>query len=602
MEGSNADYAASLRSLVARLDDQMTERIVTIDQELAATTSPAEAKRAKAIAEAKEAVGVMDRIVAGVELAGVAEHAKGSVVDRHAGVGDHTATKPAPNANLLEEMGRKDLTKEDPLSASQEELFLDVRESRTSAAFTKGLEALDGVKKLIGVYESGGALGEALAKFSDPEASGFDVAKAEADIANAILTPVHDAGALLLTGAAEVMDRYASRLGKQLKITESLAMTKSAERIRGFAESLGHLEKVTGVIGIFSGALSAIEGVSSNDVEAAVGGVLDVAEGVVGLAAEGAVSSAAAVGFLQVRGMLKVTADMSRALQAIRNAGLRNAVTSIAGDLDTAALHAHLYSDALEEWAKRLGSSDPVERQLAEQFGDVARKHVAPLHNAIGSAISSAVQGRLTRYPVLADTFCAPFGGRDMARALLLDLADPPAGGAAGLNTHAEFLKGLFPALRTAVGDLSLTMDALDREGRGKVKFAETARNTLQISTKVDLSGGRMAITYDAGKIELRGPIDDAKYRQWIASKLRGKTLGQIDGFQFELTVEVLSDTVALTGTDSSLWRHEGLSAETAVALAKFAGEAGEEGSVDAAAKALWRSHMQVHIPTGTTF
>lgn len=50
----------------------------------------------------------------------------------------------------------------------------------------------------------------------------MDVAKAEADIAKAILTPVHDAGALLLTGAAEVMDRYASRLSKQLEMTESL--------------------------------------------------------------------------------------------------------------------------------------------------------------------------------------------------------------------------------------------------------------------------------------------------------------------------------------------------------------------------------------------
>lgn len=131
---------------------------------------------------------------------------------------------------------------------------------------------------------------------------------------------------------------------------------------------------------------------------------------------------------------------------------------------------------------------------------------------------------------MLADTFCAPFGGRDMARALPLDLADGPAGGPAGLNTHAEFLKGRFPALRTAVGDLSLTMDALDREGRGKVKFAETARNTLRLSTKVDLSGGRMAISNDAGKIELRGPIDDARYREWIGTKLRGQRSGRSTG------------------------------------------------------------------------
>lgn len=59
---------------------------------------------------------------------------------------------------------------------------------------------------------------------------------------------------------------------------------------------------------------------------------------------------------------------------------------------------------------------------------------------------------------------------------------------------------------------------------------------------------------------------------------------------------------MTLSGWDSTLWRHDGLSAETAVALAKYTGDAGGQGSVDAAAKALWRSHMQVHIPTGTAF
>ncbi len=563
--GSVGSYAEAVQDLLRRVDLEMTQQIPALEEELVRMTSPGEAQLARELAEAKESVSGMERFV--------------DVVGHLSTVGEGMQ-----KSRLVD-----DVQKDDKI------FFGD--QTGVDPLFDKGVAGLKGLKGLIAFYESGQGIGKAVATLGDDKAGGLEKAKAGIDLTTNVLTPLQETGGLLLKGSAKFLETVAesrrlmgsaggSAAYRAQFLKRATYLEQTAHGLEHLAEKLEVFEKVTGVLGVITGGLSLIEGVGKDDAEAVIGGALDIATGVTGLVAEGAVSSAAGIGALQVRGMLEAVAQMSRSLQVIRNQGLRQSAELVAEDLTTAGLHARIFDEAFSAWAIRQGTTDELERSLGQQFGNNAVRQADPLQVALHNGILRALDGGLRSYPVLIDEFCGPFGGYAATRAILHDLETRPRTVSTGeLASQAEFLKEVLIPMRQAVGGVTLALGALDREAKGKVEFAESARNTFHVTTRASLGSGPPSL-WDPS-VSFEGPIDDDAYKGGLAMRTVGKTLGEVRGFDIEIVVHVAngssvgSDRVTLKGSDDGLLRNEGLEAE--------------------AARTLWSAHLNtVKVPEET--
>ena len=475
--GANSTEAEKWQSMIGVLDREMTELIPGLVAQMNAAAVPEEAERIKALAEAKESIGVLEGLA--TVVGGLSEgmsKAQPVVSDRHLGGG---IGQDLPKATRFGEPGSK---LADDLTPEQESLYFKVSESTTSTTFNKGVAMLGKAKSLVSIYSSGDAIGKAYHKFTDDKSTGIEMAGAAVSITSNVLTPIQEAGNLMFTGAAEICENYASFTRAKHAVNPALgaarvrSLTSSAETFRDLAGKVKLLEKVTGVLGVLSAGLTLAEGIEKNDSESIIGGGADLLSGAVSVAetfkvVAGGTAVFAGIGALQIKTMATVAADMSRALQAIRNADLREALENVGEDLNAAARHAHVFDTAMWEWVMRQNSPDEMERTLGEGFGRNAREQIAPLHNALGSALSSAVQGPISREPSMAKAFSAQFGGAFEARWFFTDLADRASITSTGeLMSHAQWLKdNVFPKVSRGFEAIYLEMKKLDKAAKGTV-------------------------------------------------------------------------------------------------------------------------------------
>ena len=605
--GTSLDYAEQLQGLIARLDLEMTAEIPKLHDMLIQLTSPEEAEVARSVAEAKQAVSGFEKIVDHVGRASkVYKESEILWNDRQVKVrGLRGPVGPLTSSAATKNLMKEDLDKED------EAFLFDVSHYPPSANFEKGLAALKTVKSLVSYYESGKAIGTAMGVLDDERASAAAKAKAGVDIATNLATPVQETGSLLLKGSAEVfqyigearqrMGQYGTLHSRDPFLRQAAYLFDTAEGLRKWAGWFDKLEKVTGVLGIVSGALALVEGIGTDDVEGTIGGGLDVVTGIAGLA-PGAAATTLGIGALQVKGMLEAVAQMSRSLQTIRNRDLRAAANLVADELNSAAAYARVFDDAWQEWAVRQGTTDQLEAGLAQQFGNSALRQVDPLQVALHNGLLRALQGGLSTYPVLIDEFCMPFGGTVATRALLHDLASrPPAGSTGELYSQADFLKGIIRPMAIGVSNLSMALAALDREAKGKVEFAESARNTLHVKGFVSF-GPDGTVSIGGTEIEFEGPIDDQKYKDSLSLRSGGKALNQVRAFDIEIEARVMQslsgyESARLRGSDHGLARYEGMD-RVIERLVFEAREEDESLTEDVAAKRIWNACMnKVTVP-----
>jgi hypothetical protein len=604
LDGANATYAGELSAALTRLDSEMTERVASLHLEMVKRYGQEEADRAAAVGEAKQALSMLGTIL---------EKTKPLVKAADLGKKVRDATKIEDVA-----VGRGLDRGGDPLNplapdAPVPKNYLESNFESDTSFGAKGLDtafaAYEKGSGLISVFTSGDKVAEGLTAMTKEGASGVTQAKAGVDIASAVLTPVKETGTLVLEGVAKAYDAYAGRQmvlfqGQFLGVEMARDIAARATALRTIASKLGEIDKITGALGVISGGLSIAEGVQTNDADAALTGGVEVVEGSLSLALPsivGAVEAAAmapgiAIGGLQVKGMIYVLSQMSQALQAIRNASIKEAIKDMVDDLAKAGVAASTFDEGLGQWASRQGAADPVEAQLGAEFGKRALRQVAPMRAALAAALSSPLQGRLSKRQLYADTFASAFGGRDLLQATFLQLGEPGADTTGGLVAEAEAMKDVIANTKSGASDLVVTLEAMQRDTKFKLWGVE--RNTLKVKSLVTAGSGRVtSIGHYVGKgFELATAIDDATYRDWLAAKLQGKTLGALHGVGITIEADVNGTTVTLEGSEGSLHASDGVTAEVAAALT----QEGDEDPGDPAA-VLWRSHMRsIRVPDAT--
>lgn len=607
LNGANAEYASQLQSLLYRLDDQITRMIPLLHLEMAASMTPQEVQRVKTLAEAKQAVGAMDELITGVSIFNEVKDAKGKAdefMGEDSGPMGESIHAATPTSAVNTKKFNDDIIE---FNAG-----VSVADAPAPTKFQRGLAAYDKLKTLVDLYNSPEGVAESLGAIAKAEngAMGLlETEKAVMDISTALLGQVKDTGKLLIEGAAELYDWRVARIAKAHPndiaiLANATSLTQRANALREFAAKLEGLGKLTGVIEIVSGSLGLIQGIGNNDFEAAMGGAIGVTEGVLSAAAP-AVGIGLMPWMLSAKGMVHVVAQTSRMLQAIRNADMKRAIGSVEEDLNAAALNTKLYEVAMNEWYMRYASPDPVEQALGETYMEKAKEKLVKVHLSLASTMSSVVQGPLSHYPVLVDTFDMAFGGHAMVMLTYLSLKDGvDIQNPGDMMIQAENLEEIVKDLGQAVGDMDITMKALEGEQGGKVKFAESQNNTLTFKNKLVLTGGSFGIQQGSDGIDLDGPIDNQGYKDWLAAKFHGKSLSQINGIVLKLETDVMGETITMRGSDGELSQHDSLSdkALAAVAQAVLNKDPSEVSSAEVV-RALWRFCLRnVKMPDGKYF
>ena len=568
----------------------MTTQVAELTVVVAAGTTPQAAVQARAVAEAKATLAVQEKLLEEWKnMAGAAgmigkasDIATGKRLELGKVVGKVGSAKPIAG-DEIDEVGASHFT-------STEIDHLGVYNQATAAFGV--------AKNLISVYESGKSLGETLAKLDKDGVQGVSGAKALADIASAILTPVNEVGVMILKGLAGACSSRAWKIvktGAAGSQTAAGRFTKMAKSLTGLADGLGTLEKVTGVLGVVSSALGVVEGWESGDAEAVLGGVADTVSGVATVA-QVSWASAAGVGALQVKGMLLAARSMSASLQAIRNADLRRTVHGIAENLDLGAAAAERFEIAQHGWSARHGSNDPTERALADQFAERAATELDRMRTAVALALQSARNGSMKDFPMLQDDFFTSFGGRDVALALALDLQRPGRGPA-----EAERLQTALRQLSNGVGDLSLAMAALERDaaGGGTLRFSNDDRNRVTFDgVRVDLQPKSFACyPVPASGVSLQSPTHDSRYRTMLADWVAGQDLVSMKGVAVRLHVTVNGTAITLDVFEGAV-RGTGWTEAAQAAVGHLEGAGTME--TEAATKRLWRwVAPQLKVPAG---
>ncbi len=494
LNGANATYAASLKAKMTDLDIEMTAAVARRHLELISATTPEYAEIAEAVAEAKEASGVLDQMI--------------------------EAAEPFVTAGERAEAANKTGVVEEELEHAT---YLE-----------KALEANGKLKQMIEAYDSpikiAGAMGEM--QHLKPGAEGLLTSeKATFDIAKTLTAQVKNTGGLVINAVADVYTGYGSYLiaanPQDIAIGGNAAMIfKRANDLREFVKGpLKTLNTLSGALGALSGLLGLVLGIMQNDFEKTAGGAIDLGEGITTLALEegSAAAVGASVGFLQLKGMVYVISEMSRALQAISGGEMRDALKDMEGSLNTAALNAGLFQTAMSEWGDRQISADPVEKELGDQYLKQARGKAAKLHNSLGDVLQKGVA--LKRFGVLGETFEAPFGGSVLMAASGLDSADLSS--PSKMIEHVSYLDDVLETVSEAVGDLAITIEAMAAESK-KVKWSQVEHNTLSVETEIDIASDRYSLSYAPGAFDLEPAIDNEGYIEFLAQKMRDRALGQI--------------------------------------------------------------------------
>ena len=579
LDGASADYAAELRDLVSALDDELTEMVASVTAELAAAISPAAQQLMSKVAQAEQAVGVLGQVI--------------------------TQAKPLfSSLDFLKTAGQVHTGPADDIKGAPGDIV--ALERRFHSAVTQ----YGRLKALVALHGAPEAMAAALLQIERGVQSGdaLSAVKGTSDVASVLTTQLKEVGGGLFQVIAELIDwriaaftaAHGHDIGRMANATTRLASwSRHATALRGAAEQL---ETVGNAVGLITGTVGIIYGLSENDAEATIGGAIDIAEAVGGAAA-GAGATAVGIGALQAKGILHVTAEMSRALQAIRNAELRASVREAKDHLQTAYEHAAAHETSFAGYQWGSVSTDSVERRLGQQHLDQARAQVAPLHNALVAAVT-AVTGATARMPVLADTFSMAFGGAMDARAALSALGDvPDVSSLAEHTSHIGHLRRLLGPLLRAFSDVTYAVGALAKDSKGSMRFADAEGMSLALTTKMsgEGAGGGWRIAHHPGGLELSGPIKDADFRGWLAGRIAGRPLGTVAGVSLRIELQIGRHEVRLSGKDGALASHDGVTdALVNTILATMPTFIGGGHGVEAFAAALWRAHMRhVSVPEG---
>ncbi len=561
LNGANADYAARLRRLMFQMDYEVTTLIPRLTMELEAMMTPEESTRMRAVSEAKQAVVVLQKMGKSLEF-------------------------------------RKVIGEGQPLSSEK---------------LTRGMDKLGKLQALIELYEGPDGITKALGEMAGSETGAMGLVasqKGVLDITKTLTEQVKGVGRLLIEGAAELYDLrveqvYKASPGDIGKLANAAELTKRANTLREFADKLEGLERFAGLMELLSGTLGLIQGIEGNDFEALGGGLISIAEGGVSLA-----SPALAAGLMpwmaSAKGMVHVVAQTSRMLQNIQNAQMKKSLQGMEEELNVAALNAHLYEMAMTEWFMRYNSPDPVEKALGEQYADKAEEKAALMQKALWEAFSRVTQGTISKFPILADTFDMAFGGHDLVMDTWRQLQNKKISSAGDLMSHAEFLSEVVMKLSNAMSDLDITMKALEDDVAGKVDITSSDRNELTFKNKILLSAGGWTIEQSSDDIEFDGPIDNQNYKDWLAAKLQGKTLGEMHGILLNIEAEALGETITMRGSDGEMFSSSTLSDKVLKALAQaLLGKDPSDDSVtsDQVMRALWKLCLRnLHMPDGKYF
>ncbi|MCJ8506277.1 hypothetical protein MRU69_15680 [Kocuria flava] len=559
---------AEHRALIKVLDDRMTHKIAHLHIKLAAHTSPEEAKLVLTVIQADKALGAVGSMLKHVkgELKGLGIAAKG--VKGVEALSGGIAGGDLPAAGAVDTALNKYNTVKSLLDA------------------VKAAEGLDDtVAKIVQAADKGGLAGAFGASKGTVDAS-----KVVVDLLNdCVKTGLDATGSFLEARAVNLIDS-----GAPSGLYAGLA--RQANAFRTMSDALGKVKTPAAILGIASGALSMVEGITSNDAEAGMGGALTMAEGIVGvIAAGGGAASMAASGsvipILSLRGMLHVVTQMSKSLRAISSWSMREALEKLAGDLDQAEEGAQQFDITFAEFASLCASLDPVDQALADSYARKAMVATADLHNGITTALSSAFQGPVHRHALVADAFTMGYGGREQVvhdfLALKDGVEDPTPG---RVMAHASYLKAVLGRVADAVRHVTVTVDGY--AAGGPMRFSGVDRNVVTAHTRVSFGGGEPRISVQG--FEIDSPVDAKPYRDWLLDEMDGEALGDLHGIAVEVDTKVLNlgsngglwQTVKLTGRENRLSEHSDISGPFVKAVT------GEGGEAAAAAQTLWETHM----------
>lgn len=605
LNGNNADYAGRLRRLMTQMDYEVTTLIPRLTMELEAMMTPEESTRMKALSEAKQAMTVLKKIGQMLEVKKLMEDTK-SKGDKFMAMDEGPMGESIHAPKTESAIDMKKFNKDDVIEFSS-------GASVPEAKIAKGLDGVAKLQALIDLYESpegvAKSIGE-IAKAEDGAMGLLTTQKGVFDITKALTDQVKGAGKLLIEGAAELYSLRVEQISKAYpgdigKLANAAELTKRANSLRAFAEKLEGLEKFTGVLELLSGTIGLIQGIEGNDFEATAGGIISIAEGGLSLA-----SPALATGLMpwmaSAKGMVYVVAQTSRMLQNIQNASMKKSLKGMEEELNTAALNAHLYEMAMNEWFMRYNSPDPVEKALGEQYADKAEEKAEAMQNALWDAFSRVTQGTISRFPILADTFDMAFGGHDLVMDTWRQLQNKKISSQGDLMSHAEFLSEVVTKLSNAMSDLSITMKGLEDDVAGKVGMTGSEHNSLTFKNKISLGAGGWTIQQAGDDIEFDGPIDNQEYKDWLATKLQGKTLNEIKGMLLNIEAEIMGETVTMSGIDGDMVSSSTLSDTVLKALAQaLLNKDASDDSVtsDQVTRALWRLCLHnLRMPDGKYF
>ncbi len=610
LNGANADYAARLRQMMTKMDYEVTTLIPRLTMELEAMMTPEESRRMKAVAEAKQAMSVMGKIIDGVKTFDQAKDLKGKM-DKFMGDGGgpmgESIESPEPTPSAI---NQKKFNDDDVIEFSE---GASVGGGGGKSKFEQGVAAYDALKTMVELYNSPDGIAESIGKIAKAESSGMgllEIQKSTFDIANALTSQVKSAGKLLIEGAAEMYDLRYKLLAKMYpndigRLASGTSLIQRANSLRQFAEKLEGLEKFTGVLELLTGAMSLVQGVEGNDFEAIAGGAIGLTEGAVSMLAP-TMAVPLMPWMASAKAMVHVVAQTSRMLQNIQNAQMKKSLQGMEEELNVAALNAHLYEMAMTEWFMRYNSPDPVEKALGEQYADKAQEKAAIIQKALWEAFSRVTQGTISKFPILADTFDMAFGGHDLVMDTWRQLQNKKIDSSGDLLTHAEFLGEVVMKLSNAMSDLEITMKALEDDVAGKVGVTGSDRNALTFKNKILLAAGGWTIEQSSDDIEFDGPIDNQEYKDWLAAKLHGKSLGEIHGMVLNIEAEVLGETISMAGSDGDLFSSSTMSDKVLKALAQaLLGKDPSDDSVtsDQVTRALWKLCLRnLHMPDGKYF
>ncbi|MCX9078867.1 MAG: hypothetical protein OIN84_12930, partial [Candidatus Methanoperedens sp.] len=206
----------------------------------------------------------------------------------------------------------------------------------------------------------------------------------------------------------------------------------------------------------------------------------------------------------------------------------------------------------------------------------------------------------------LADTFDMAFGGHEVVMDTWRQLQNKKINSQGDLMSHAEFLSEVVTKLSNAMSDLSITMKGLEDDVAGKVGMTGSDRNSLTFKNKIVLSGGGWTIQQAGDDIEFDGPIDNQEYKDWLATKLQGKTLHEIKGMMLNIEAEIMGETVTMSGIDGDMFSGSTLSDKVLKALAQaLLNKDASDDSVtsDQVVRALWRLCLHnLRMPDGKYF